>query len=239
MSEDLRTWAVIPVKRFSAAKRRLAPVLDASERAELARLMFADVLDVVMSCKHVFAGVLVVTCDHDAATMARSRCAAIVPDQADSGINLAVTQAIRHLAANAEDGIMVVPSDIPQVTRKAFAQAAAALVTPRSLAIAVAVNDGGTNLYACRPADVIAPRFGPRSFDRHRRAALQAGVAVKALQLPEFSLDIDRPEDLRAFLALNSKTRTHGFLSDIPLIKRLEQYGFPNGYPLGCAVAKI
>jgi 2-phospho-L-lactate guanylyltransferase (CobY/MobA/RfbA family) len=68
---------------------------------------------------------------------------------------------------------------------------------------------------------------------------LQAGVAVKALHVPELSFDIDRPEDLRAFLAVKSKTRTHDFLSDIPLIERLEQYGFPKGHPLGCTVAKI
>jgi 2-phospho-L-lactate guanylyltransferase (CobY/MobA/RfbA family) len=39
MTADNRIWAVIPVKRFSAAKARLASVLDIGERAELACTM--------------------------------------------------------------------------------------------------------------------------------------------------------------------------------------------------------
>jgi hypothetical protein len=34
-------------------------------------------------------------------------------------------------------------------------------------------------------------------------------------------LDIDRPENLRTFLALESSTRTHDFLCRIPLVERL------------------
>jgi 2-phospho-L-lactate guanylyltransferase len=227
MIEGARILAVIPVKRFSAAKSRLASVLGAGKRAELARLMFEDVLDALMQCQDILAGTLVVTSDRKAADMALPRGALIVVEPADSGINAAVNLAVRHISLGAEDGLMVVPSDIPQVTRRAFAQAAAAVAPPRSLAIAAAAEDGGTNLFACRPAGVISPRFGPCSFDQHCRAALQAGVAVHALRVPELSLDIDWPENLRTFLSLKSKTRTHAFLSRIrssrrPIERRLQ-----------------
>ena len=232
-----RIWAVVPVKRFATAKGRLASVLDGVERAELARLMFVDVLDAIMPCQDIFAGALVVTADRVAAELAHGRGATIVPDEADSGINAAVGRAIQNVAVGG--GVMVVPSDIPQVTRNAFAQAAAAVAAPRSLAIAAAAEDGGTNLFACRPADVIPPCFGPRSFDQHCRAALQAGIAVKTLRLAELSLDIDRPENLRTFLTLNSKTRAHAFLSGIPVAERLERCARLNRQPLHHAVAKI
>ena len=39
-----RVWAVVPVKRFSHAKERLALVLSQPERARLARAMLQDVL---------------------------------------------------------------------------------------------------------------------------------------------------------------------------------------------------
>jgi 2-phospho-L-lactate guanylyltransferase len=221
MTADNRIWVIVPVKRFSAAKTRLAAVLDAGERAELARRMFEDVLDALMPCRDILAGALVVTADPEAAALARRHSATVVPDTSDRGINAAISRAVQYVHSRDDDGLMVVPSDIPQVTRNAFAQAAATIATAPSLAIAAAAEDGGTNLFACRPVCAVAPHFGLASFNQHRRAALQAGVAVQTLCLPELSLDIDRPENLRMFLALESSTRTHEFLSRIPVVERL------------------
>lgn len=237
--ESNRIWAVVPVKRFSAAKSRLVPVLDAGERAELGRLMFEDVLDALVPCRDILAGVLVVTADSGAASLARLRGATVLADVADSGINAAVVQASQYILQTTDNGLMVVPSDIPQITRSAFAQAAAAVAEPRSIAIAAAAEDGGTNLFACRPAGVIPPQFGPRSFDMHYRMAQQAGLAVHTLHVPELSLDIDRPENLRTFLALKSNTRTHAYLSCVHVVDRLERLLRPNRRPLDPAVAEV
>jgi 2-phospho-L-lactate/phosphoenolpyruvate guanylyltransferase len=217
-------WAVVPVKRFAAAKSRLRPVLDSEERAHLARLMLEDVLEALEPCKGQFAGVLVVTSDPHAIEVAGCFDARTILLSGDNGINLAITDALQVIDRPLHDGLMVVPSDIPQVTRHAFTQAAAAIAAPRSLAIAAAAEDGGTNLFACRPANVVMPRFGTRSFDQHCAAARRTGVAVHTLRMPELAFDIDRPEDLRTFLALQSDTRTHAFLTRRGMVERLEQY---------------
>ena len=47
MNSRLNIWALVPVKAFSAGKRRLSPVLNAIDRARLARAMFEDVLDLL------------------------------------------------------------------------------------------------------------------------------------------------------------------------------------------------
>jgi 2-phospho-L-lactate guanylyltransferase len=232
-----RIQAVLPVKPFACAKTRLAGVLAAGERAALAQLMFEDVLDVLTACHDIFAGTLVITSDPQAAALARRRGAAVLADVAGSGINAAVTYAIRQL--HADDALLVVPSDIPQVTRAALAQAAAAVRTGRSAAIGIATRDGGTNLLACRPARAMAPLFGPNSFERHRVAALRAGLAVQTLALPELSLDIDRPDDLRWFLMLNSNTRSHAFLSRISPNRLLDQFQRENARPVGRAAAEV
>jgi 2-phospho-L-lactate/phosphoenolpyruvate guanylyltransferase len=236
MSHEGRIWAVVPVKRFSASKRRLAPVLDAGERSAVARLMLDDVLDVLFQCQGVLSGTAVVTADVDAAAQAREGGATVVLDDGDRGINAAVDLAIGHLAANGNDGIMVVPSDIPHLSRDAIVTAAEALASPRTLAIARAA-DGGTNLLACRPARAVPLCFGPDSFDRHSRAALQAGITVRVLSLSELSLDIDRPENLRTFLSLNSKTRTHAFLSRLGIGARLEWGDRHEARPAGWTAA--
>ena len=230
MTGSERMWAILPVKRFADAKRRLTPVLEAGERAALARLMFEDVLDALMPRHGIFTGVVIVTSDSDAMAIARQRGATVVTTEVDSGINEAILAAIDQLRPQADNAALVVPSDIPQVTHKAFVQAAAAVAGPRSLAIAAAARDGGTNLFAGRPAGIVAPQFGPHSFQRHRRAAVQAGITVQTLSLPELSLDIDRPDDLPVFLALKSPTRAHAFLSALPLHDRLVGSASPNRF---------
>jgi 2-phospho-L-lactate guanylyltransferase len=227
-----RVWAVIPVKRFAAAKTRLSPALNADERAELARLMFEDVIEAVTACSDVLAGTLVITIDPEAAALARRRDAFVVGDVSERGVNDALNRGLRYLEATA-DGVIVVPSDIPQIAGPALVESAAAIARGPAVALVRAADDGGTNLLACRPLGAIKPQFGPRSFDQHHRAALQAGAAVQRLHLPELSLDIDRPEDLRRFLALRSNTRTHNFLFSIPLVERIDMsLAFAAGAPL-------
>ena len=238
MSDKTRIWAVVPVKRFSTAKSRLATVLDTIERAELARLMFEDVLDALALCKEFLAGVIVVTSDESAAALARSRGAMVVSDAADNGINAAVRLAIHRIDQSRDDGVIIVPSDIPHLSLDGIFKAVTAISAPRTLAVVPATEDGGTNLLACRPADVVPLRFGPHSFDRHCRAALRAGITPHVLAVPELGLDIDRPENLRAFLSLKSQTRTHAFLSAIHIVNRLEQRAHRNMQQRGRAAAE-
>jgi len=215
--------AVLPVKPFAYAKTRLEDVLAASERMTLARLMFEDVLDALMACRDIFGCTVVVTADPQAAALARRSRAVVLTETAGCGINAAISYAVRNLSFEARDALLVVPSDIPQVTRMALAEAAAAVAADRSAALGVAARDGGTNLLACRPLHAIAPLFGPHSFERHRVTALRAGLSVQILTLPEFSLDIDRPDDLSHFLMLNSNTRSHTFLSSISVDQRIDR----------------
>jgi 2-phospho-L-lactate guanylyltransferase len=222
MNDKNRIWSIVPVKRFAVAKRRLSPLLDVEERAALARLMLEDVLDVLLQSDGALRGVVVVTSDPNATTVACSRGATVVLDHDDNGINAAVSLAIGKIAGE-DDGIVVVPSDIQQLTPAAIAAAVQAVASPRTMGIAAAAGDGGTNLLACRPAAAIPLRFGWQSFQRHCQAATQAGFAVRALHLPELLLDIDRPEDLRRFVVLGSRTRTHEFLSQSDIRDRLER----------------
>lgn len=217
-------WAVVPVKRFTTAKSRLAPVLDETERARFARLMFEDVLDALAGCRKSLAGIVVVTADEDATILARERQAAVVVEPAGGSINAALGLAVRRLDQGRDDGMIVVPSDIPHLSPDVIAMAADAISRPRTLAAVAATDDGGTNLLACRPADAIPLCFGPRSFERHCRAARRAGIVPQVLDAPDIGLDIDRPENLAAFLSLQSRTRAHTFLRAVDLSSRLERY---------------
>lgn len=209
-------WAVVPVKRFANAKSRLAPVLGGAERRELARRMFEDVLQTLSQCADWLAGTIVVTADRQAASTGRQRGATVLLEEEERGINAAVRLALARLDPSAEAGIIVLPSDIPQLSPAAITAAADAISRSPALAIAAASRDGGTNLLACRPAAAVPLHFGPYSYVQHVRAAQQAGLTIHALQVPDLLVDIDRPDDLHAFYALRTKTRTHVFLSETP-----------------------
>jgi 2-phospho-L-lactate guanylyltransferase len=209
-------WAVVPVKPFRVAKARLSTALNADNRARLARVMLEDVLDAMVASRHLLAGLLVVTADDEAAPIARSHGAIVLSEAAPAGINRAIARALDHLAGAPEAGMLVVPADLPQVSAAAVERIVGLLGAPRAVAI-VPATDGGTNLLACKPAGIIPPSFGPLSFDRHRQAARLAGVTPTILAWSDLGHDVDRPEDLAAFLSLGTASRTHAFLSSLAI----------------------
>ena len=54
----------------------------------------------------------------------------------------------------------------------------------------------GTNALLLAPPDVIAPSFGPGSFDRHVAAARDAGVEYAVARISALMFDVDTPDDL-------------------------------------------
>jgi 2-phospho-L-lactate guanylyltransferase len=217
-------WAVVLVKPFRLAKQRLAVVLDPEERSDLARVMLEDVLTAVDAGRSHLAGVIVVTADRDAASMARKHEAIVLMETAATGMNAAVARVLRYLTGRSDAGIVVVPADVPQVSASDI-EAAADLIHRTPAIALVRSNDGGTNLLACRPADVIAPRFGPDSFNEHCADALRCGITPTVCFAPHLSFDIDRLEDLAAFVSRQSSTRTHAYLSTLNIPARLAARG--------------
>jgi 2-phospho-L-lactate guanylyltransferase len=213
-------WAVVPVKPFDVAKRRLVPVLRADERAEFARLMLEDVLAVLTACT-VLTGIIVVTRDVTARAIARSKRAVVLGEEV-FGVNAAVATAIEFLSRRGDAAMIVVPSDIPLLPAAVIEQLAGRLSQPRAVALVPATRDGGTNLLACSPADAIGPNFGPDSFRRHCGTARGAGIVPTVLASEDAGLDIDRPEDVAAFLSRRSTTRSRAYLATLDLDARLQ-----------------
>jgi 2-phospho-L-lactate guanylyltransferase len=94
---------------------------------------------------------------------------------------------------------------------------------PRAVALVPATRDGGTNLLACSPVDAISPSFGPNSFQRHCAAARRNGIVPTVLASEDAGLDIDRSEDLAAFLSVRSATRSRAFLAVLDIEARLQR----------------
>jgi 2-phospho-L-lactate/phosphoenolpyruvate guanylyltransferase len=216
-------WAVVPVKPFKIAKQRLTPILTWDERAQLAQLMFEDVLDVLVDCAEL-SGVMVVTRDHTAQGIARAQGAMVLGDPA-LDINTAVRAAIEVLSERHSAGMLVVPSDIPLLPSALIGEMVDRFSRLPTVALVPAARDEGTNLLACSPVNAVEPSFGPNSFQRHYRAARSAGIVPTVLPCERAGLDIDRAQDLAAFLSVQSETRSHAFLATKDVGARLQHNG--------------
>ena len=212
MSEQRKLWAVVPVGPFAQAKRRLMPCLAPHERAACARAMLADVLS-ALGRSASLAGILVVTSDAEAAVMAEAAGALVLADSENAGVSAAAQMAASYLARAGRGGMLLIPADVPLVTPEDIDAIVSAHRPAPAVTLVAASADGGTNALACSPPDAIAFRFGADSFRLHQQAARERSIEAQVLQLARVGRDIDRPEDIAAFLACPSATRSYACLS--------------------------
>jgi 2-phospho-L-lactate guanylyltransferase len=215
-------WAVVPVKEFEGAKQRLSSALSLDERRLLATTMLEDVLGVVSAVKEL-AGVLVVTLDPVAASLAARYGARVVTDRARDGHSGAVTAAARLLAREGTAGMMAMPGDIPRLST---AEVAATLVAHRpapSFTIVPAHDNLGSNTIVCSPPDAVPLCFGEDSFYPHLDAARAHGIEPLIVRHRGIGMDIDNPVDLVTFLKMSpfAPTRTLTFLEQSGIADRL------------------
>jgi 2-phospho-L-lactate guanylyltransferase len=205
--------AVVPIKETSDAKRRLADVLCAARRQQLALAMFEDVLATLTGVREL-AGIIVVTVDPAAATVAARYGARVSDAGAREGHTGAVAAAARALAAQT---MLTLPGDIPliegddirrliEVHRNGTGRGA------RGFTIVPARDERGSNAILCSPAAAVPLRFGADSFLPHLAAAKRCAIEPTVARLPRIALDIDTPDDLARFLATPSPTRTRALL---------------------------
>ena len=200
-------WAVVPVKEFEGAKQRLSPYLSPDERRALATTMLEDVLDAVGAVREL-AGVLVVTVDPVAASLAERYGARIVAEGAREGHTGAVTAAARLLVREGKAGMMTLPGDIPRLSPAEIAATLAAHGAAPAFTIVPAHDDLGSNTIVCSLPDAVPLRFGENSFYPHLDAARARGIDPLIVRHPGIGMDIDNPVDLVAFLRMSPPVRT-------------------------------
>jgi 2-phospho-L-lactate guanylyltransferase len=213
-------WAVVPAKDLAQAKRRLAGALTPEERQGLTQAMLEDVLT-ALAAVPALAGMIVVTREATLAATARAFGARVIPDLRHDGPNAAIMLAVKELSQLGAAGMLAMPADVPLATAAEIGEIVDALQPRPAVALAPALADMGTNAIALAPVDAIPIQFGAQSFFHHLEATLERGITPRVLRLAGIGLDIDRPEDLSAFLAARSATRSHAFLESRRVTARL------------------
>jgi 2-phospho-L-lactate/phosphoenolpyruvate guanylyltransferase len=188
--------AIIPVKRFGAAKQRLAAALGAGGRVALAEAMLGDALAALARCQGV-ERVIMVTGDPAAERGAREHGAEVVADPRDAGHSRAAKAGVARALELGATVAALVPGDCPLLDPVEIDAALARISTDR-VAIVPDRHGTGTNALLLAPPDAIDPAFGEGSRARHERLAREAGRPVAIEPLDSLALDVDTPDDLAA-----------------------------------------
>jgi 2-phospho-L-lactate guanylyltransferase len=175
---------LVPVKAFSAAKQRLAAVLDSAARRDLAMAMAATVLDAAGGLRKA------VVCDDDEVRSWAVDHGADAVWTPDLGLNGAVTAGIAHLAQGGVARVIVAHADLPLATELAW------LADTDGVTLVPDRHHDGTNVL-CVPAGAgFTPCYGAGSFRAHRTEAARLGLTTRLVPDERLGWDVDLPADL-------------------------------------------
>ena len=216
--------AVLPIKDFRQAKQRLAGFLSTVERRLLAEAMAEDVLETLSQVSEL-SEIIVVTRDERAFELAARHGARVLAEPSNDGQSASVERAAAALGRAGVESLLQVPGDVPGASADEIAAVLAAHGRASDGAPAVTLvpshDRRGTNCVLCSPPDVLPFAFGHDSFGPHCEAARAQGIAPRIIALPGLGLDIDTPDDLRAFMARPAAGRTLDYLRESGIAERL------------------
>jgi 2-phospho-L-lactate guanylyltransferase len=192
----LKATAVLPVKRFAAAKQRLAPGMGSAHRAELAAAMLEDVLEAIGAARSI-ERTIVVSSEPRAVEIASASGLEVIADPDEGGHSGAALAGIARAQQLGAGTVVLLPIDCPLLAPRELERLLTG--TPERYVTIVPDRHGtGTNALALSPPDAIEPSFGEGSCARHVAAARAAGVPFNVEELPSLALDLDTPADIVA-----------------------------------------
>ena len=215
----MRPAAILPVKRFQAAKQRLGGTLGAGSRAALAAAMFADVLG-ALERSRMLQAIVVVSGEREVADIVAGRDVVLIDDTSEKGQSSAARTGLARAAALGVDRAALVPSDCPLLEPTELEELFVRAAGGADVVIVPDRHGVGTNALVIDPAGPFEPQFGPGSRQRHVEQAERRRLRWAVEQPPSLTIDVDTEDDLVALgVALERShgraPRTRGVLSQI------------------------
>lgn len=206
----MKTFAIIPVSRFSNAKTRLSPTLTDIERENLLKSMLKDVTRVLKNCVD---DVLVISSDTDVLEFVKKLNVQRMKEEGNTDLNGALTQAVDYCSSYCSK-VLIVPSDIPLI-KEGHVNKILSKGKEVDMVIAPA-KGGGTNALLC-PTKKMKMKFGECSFFEHLKEAQKNGFSHSVYDSFYLSLDVNTAEDLGEIMLHGKNTETRAFLKDLNL----------------------
>ena len=188
-------WAIVPVKPLRRGKTRLAGVLSEDEREILNLSLLGHTLTILRQVSEIDQ-VLVVSSDTAVLALAREQGARTVMEDGNPGLNTALCRATKVAQIYAAQGVLILPSDLPLLTREDVEEIIKQSEPSPVVVIAPDRRREGTNALLVKPTGLIDFQFGDNSFFKHTSQANKFHINLKIITSPTLGLDLDFPEDL-------------------------------------------
>jgi 2-phospho-L-lactate/phosphoenolpyruvate guanylyltransferase len=192
----VKATAVLPVKRFAEAKRRLAGGIDDERREAVVAAMLDDVLEAIGEARSI-ERTIVVSDEPRAVASAVATGAEVVPDPGEGGHPGAALAGIARAEQLGAGCVVLLPGDCPLLEPRELDRLLTGV--PASYVAIVPDRHGtGTNALVLAPPRAIRPAFGEGSCARHVAAARNAGAPFAVEEVASLALDLDTPADIVA-----------------------------------------
>jgi 2-phospho-L-lactate guanylyltransferase len=202
----VKATAIVPVKRFAEAKRRLAAGLDDERRAALVAAMLEDTLEAIAAARSIERTIVVSGDPRAQEIVVAAGTAEVLPDPADEGHVVAALAGIARAEVEDAECVVLLPGDCPLLDPREIDSLLTGV--PSSYVAIVPDRHGtGTNALVLAPPGAIEPAFGEDSRERHVAAARDAGVPYAVEELPSLALDLDTPADVVALTRVLEEDR--------------------------------
>jgi len=209
---------VVPVKSPRRAKHRLETVLSEPERERLAGVMAREVFAAVSGLTGY--GRFVISDDPDILEVGRRFGLEPLLDRVGQGQSAAVRQGFAAAWEQGFTAALTIPGDVPAVTPQELSD----LCTYRPEIEVVLAPDRerlGTNGLRLVPPHAITLRFGEDSFSLHQAEARRANRSFEVRDVEGLRYDLDRPDDVVAFMQLSRDTATRRLLQELGAADRV------------------
>ena len=192
----MKAVAILPVKRFPVAKRRLGTGMSGRRRRDLVSAMVADVLEAISAARTI-EQILIVSGEPQVAKLAHAVGAEVIDDPDDRGHSEAAISGIKRATELGATVAVLLPGDCPLLDPREL-DGLLTGIPERYVAIVPDRHGTGTNALVLAPPDAIRPAFGEGSRLRHEDSARGAGLPWSVQELASLALDLDTPADLVA-----------------------------------------
>ena len=198
----MKIAAIIPVKTFSNAKRRLG--LSPPKVEELCKIMLEEILHTT-SISPQIEKTIIVTKEQKAIEIGKKFDAHIIIDEKEESVNSAVALADKYLLENNFDASIVFPQDIPYIKTQDIDFMLNYIAPPNFAIIVPSRRFDGTNALVRMPINLMETHYDEDSYKIHMNTAKEHTLNVAMVFVKRIMWDVDNKEDLEFLLEQNDK----------------------------------
>jgi 2-phospho-L-lactate/phosphoenolpyruvate guanylyltransferase len=196
----MRTFAIVPVKRFDRSKSRLGAILSSGERRKLSELLLVNTIRTLQQSRAI-SSTIIVTSESSVVEIVGTTRAKFLKLDNDNGVNAALLLADKYSSQNGADATLVIPQDIPLLSATDINNLCSrAEPLAKCIVICPSIRYDGTNALLRKPPRLMKTLYDKDSFNSHIRAAVKMNVPIRFFLSRRMMKDLDSAEDIRILM---------------------------------------